>query len=442
MVEEELDTGRITVDELRDAWPVLDAEERLEGFRSLPREEAEDYFLELATRGHVTLLQGMSPREKRTWLRLLPPDDLADVMREFAVEERAELLGMLDETSRREVGVLLAYAEDEAGGLMNPRFARVRPEMTVEEAIRYVRRQAQDHLETIYYVYVLDAQQRLLGVVSFRELLLAPGDKPVREVMHTDVISVPEEMDQEQVARVIAQHDILAVPVVDSEGRVKGIVTVDDVVDVVETEATEDIQKIGGSVALDAPYMQTSIFEMLRKRAGWLTVLLIGEMFTTSALKMYETQFAAASVLIFFLPLIISSGGNSGSQATTLVVRAMALDQVRLRDAWRILRRELAGGLMLGAILASIGLVRVVLGHLLLDDATDHFLYVGLTVAASLVCVVTLGTLTGALLPLFLRALRFDPASASAPVVATLLDCTGVVIYFSLAKVFLTGRLL
>jgi magnesium transporter len=442
VVEEELDTGRITVDELRDAWPVLDAEERLEGFRSLPREEAEDYFLELATRGHVTLLQGMSPREKRTWLRLLPPDDLADVMREFAVEERAELLGMLDETSRREVGVLLAYAEDEAGGLMNPRFARVRPEMTVEEAIRYVRRQAQDHLETIYYVYVLDAQQRLLGVVSFRELLLAPGDKPVREVMHTDVISVPEEMDQEQVARVIAQHDILAVPVVDSEGRVKGIVTVDDVVDVVETEATEDIQKIGGSVALDAPYMQTSIFEMLRKRAGWLTVLLIGEMFTTSALKMYETQFAAASVLIFFLPLIISSGGNSGSQATTLVVRAMALDQVRLRDAWRILRRELAGGLMLGAILASIGLVRVVLGHLLLDDATDHFLYVGLTVAASLVCVVTLGTLTGALLPLFLRALRFDPASASAPVVATLLDCTGVVIYFSLAKVFLTGRLL
>jgi magnesium transporter len=202
---------------------------------------------------------------------------------------------MLDEASRREVSVLLAYAEDEAGGLMNPRYARVRPEMTVEEAIRYVRRQAQDHLETIYYVYVLDAQQRLLGVVSFRELLLAPGDKPVREVMHQDVITVPEEMDQEEVARVIAQHDILAVPVVDPEGRVKGIVTFDDVVDVVETEATEDIQKIGGSAALDAPYMQTSIFEMLRKRAGWLTVLLVGGMFTTTALQIYQEDFAAAA---------------------------------------------------------------------------------------------------------------------------------------------------
>ena len=318
---------QLTPEELRDAWPVLDGVERLEGFRLLPREEAEDFFMEQTSRGAASLLEGMSVRERRAWLRLMPPDDVADVAGEFEDQERMELLGLLDEPSRREVKALLAYAEDEAGGLMNPRFARVRPEMRVEEAIRYVRRQAQQHLETIYYVYVLDNEQRLLGVVSFRELLLAPGDKRVREAMHEHVITVPEEMDQEEVARVIAQHDILAVPVVDAHQRVKGIVTVDDVVDVVETEATEDIQKIGGTVALDAPYLQTSVFEMVKKRAGWLMVLLVGQMFTISALRMYQDRLAEAVVLVTFLPMIISSGGNSGSQATTLVIRAMSLDQ-------------------------------------------------------------------------------------------------------------------
>ncbi len=440
---EELERERLTVEELRDAWPVLDAEERLEGFRLLQRDEAADFFLELSTRGHATLLQGMTPRERRAWLRLLPPDDIADVLPEFSNEERQELLAMLDEPSRREVIALLAYAEDQAGGLMNPRFARARPEMTVDEAIRYVRRQAQDRLETIYYVYVLDAHQHLEGVVSFRELLLAPGDKPLREVMHKEVITVPEEMDQEAVARVIAQHDILAVPVVDGEGRVKGIVTVDDVVDVVVTEATEDIQKIGGTAALDAPYLQTSVLQMLKKRAGWLIVLLIGGMFTTTALAQYQDQFA--DVLILFLPLIISSGGNSGSQATTLVVRAMSLGQVRLRDWWRIVRRELASGLSLGALLGAVGLLRVLLEYWLTSgeiagNQVEHETVFALVIAASLIGVVTLGTLTGALLPLFLRALRFDPASASAPLVATLLDVSGVVIYFTVAQLLLTSR--
>jgi magnesium transporter len=371
----------------------------------------------------------------------MPPDDVADLLMEFALEERRELLVLLDDSTRREVNALLAYSEDEAGGLMNPRFARVRPEMTVEEAIRYVRRQA-PNLETIYYVYVLDGEQRLLGVVSFRELLLAPGEKPLSEVMHEDVITVPEELDQEAVARVIAQHDILAVPVVDAERRVKGIVTVDDVVDVVETEATEDIQKIGGSVALDAPYLQTSVREMILKRAGWLMVLLVGQMFTISALRLYQERVATAVVLVTFLPMIISSGGNSGSQATTLVIRAMALGQVRLRDWWRVLRRELASGLVLGLVLAVLGLARIGLGELWFQEYGEHWLVLGLTVVLSLVAVVTLGTLTGALLPLVLRKLGFDPAGASAPVVATLLDLSGVLIYFTLAQVLLSGRLL
>jgi len=438
---EELERESLHADVLRDAWPVLDAEERLEGFRLLPREEAEDFFLELTTRGHASVLKGMSARERRAWLRLLPPDDAANVIREFSLEERPDFLCLLDDSSRREVTALLAYAEDEAGGLMNPRFARVRPEMTVEEAIRYVRRQA-PHLETIYYVYVLDNEQRLQGVVSFRELLLAPGDKLVRDVMHREVITVPEEMDQEEVARVIAQHDILAVPVVDSSGHVKGIVTVDDVVDVVETEATEDIQKIGGTAALDAPYLQTSVREMIKKRAGWLMVLLVGQMFTISAVRYYESQFATALVLVTFMPMIISSGGNSGSQASTLVIRAMALGQVRLRDWWRIVRRELASGLFLGVLLALLGLTRVVLGELWFHEYGEFYWHLALAVGVSLVGVVLLGTLTGALLPLLLRTLRFDPASASAPMVATLLDVSGVLIYFNVAQVLLAGRLL
>jgi magnesium transporter len=438
---EDVQHEKLTPEELRDAWPVLDTEERLEGFHLLPREEAEDFFLELSSRGQASILRGMPSRERRAWIRLLPPDDVADLVAEFSAEERAELCGLLDDPSRREVNALLAYAEDEAGGLMNPRFARVRPEMTVEEAIRYVRRQA-PNLETIYYVYVLDGEQRLLGVVSFRELLLAPGEKPVREVMHEDVITVPEELDQEAVARVIAQHDILAVPVVDAERRVKGIVTFDDVVDVVETEATEDIQKIGGSVALDAPYLQTSVREMIQTRAGWLMVLLVGQMFTISALRLYQDRLATAVVLVTFLPMIISSGGNSGSQATTLVIRAMALGQVRLRDWWRILRRELASGLVLGALLAVLGLARIALGELWFEEYGEHWFVLGSTVVLSLVLVVTLGTLTGALLPLVLRKLGFDPASASAPVVATMLDLSGVLIYFTLAQTLLAGRLL
>ncbi len=433
---------RLSPDELRDAWPVLDAEERIEGFHLLGRDEAEDFFLEQTTRGQAQILRGAAARERRGLARLMPPDDIADVLQDFNAAERGELMALLEEPTRREVTALLAYSEDQAGGLMNPRFARVRAEMSVEEAIRYVRRQARDQLETIYYVYVLDATQHLEGVVSFRELLLAPGDKLVRDIMHREVITVPEDMDQESVAKVIAQHDILAVPVLDKEGRMKGIVTVDDVVDVVVKEATEDIQKIGGTAALDEPYLQTSLFKMVRKRVGWLIVLLLGGMFTTWTLGLYEHELGTATVLILFLPLIISSGGNSGSQATTLVVRAMVLGQVRLRDWWLIVRRELASGILLGAILAPIGLLRVVLGHWLFDDVEQHFMLVGTTVAISLVAVVLLGTLTGALLPLVLRGLRFDPASASAPMVATLLDAWGVLIYLSVAQLILRGRLM
>jgi magnesium transporter len=357
-------------------------------------------------------------------------------------EERDNLLSLLDEATRREVKALSAYAEDEAGGLMSPRYARVRPDMTVDEALGYLRRQSRERVETIYYAYVLDSRQHLLGVVSFRELFSAPGGDLVREIMHSDLVIVPEGMDQEEVSHLFARHDLLAIPVVDPEGRMKGIVTFDDVADVVEEEATEDIQKLGGSEALDEPYFQVRMAEMLKKRAGWLSALFLGEMLTASAMAVYEIQIKKAVLLAVFVPLIISSGGNSGSQASTLIVRALALGEVKLPDWWRVIRRELAAGIGLGAILGTIGAIRILAWQAAFHSYGDHSVLIALTVGCSLVGVVLWGTLAGSMLPFILRRLGFDPASASAPFVATVVDVTGLVIYFTFASLFLRGTLL
>jgi magnesium transporter len=314
--------------------------------------------------------------------------------------------------------------------------------MRVDEAISYLRRQTREGLETIYYVFVLDAGQHLLGVVSFRDLFSGEPDKRVRDIMSTDVVTAREDMDQEELSRLFAQHKFLAMPIVDAEGRVKGIVTVDDIVDVVHEEATEDIQKLGGMQALEAPYLEASFWHMVRKRGGWLALLLVGEMLTASAMAFFEDEIARAVVLALFVPLIISSGGNSGSQASTLVVRAMALGQLRLRDWWRVVRRELIAGLSLGALLAVIGFVRVELWQEMFHVYGEHHLAIALTVAASLLGVVAVGTLAGAMLPLVLQRVGLDPASASAPLVATLVDVTGIAIYFTLASVMLAGKLL
>lgn len=434
---------RFELDELRAAWPVLSIDERIAGFELLDREQATEFFLERAARGQAQIIQGLPAGERRLWIRLLPPDDAADTLQEIPPEERGPLIELLDPVARREVSALLAYAEDDAGGLMSPRFARVRPELTVDEALAYVRRQMREKLATSYYAYVLDGEQRLQGVVSVRELFAAEPGRVVRDVMQTEFISVPEDMDQEAVARVIAKEDLAAVPVLDAGGHMKGIVTVDDIVDVVQEEATEDIQKIGGQAALEAPYLQTSLLTMIRKRAGWLAVLFVGESLTASALAHYEGAIHQATVLALFLPLIISSGGNSGSQATTLVIRAMALGEVHMRDWWRIVRRELASGLALGTILASIGMARILLWQVAgFFDYGQHYMLVAYTVAFSVIGVVTWGTLSGSMLPFLLRRAGFDPASASAPFVATLVDVSGLVIFFSVARVILAGTLL
>lgn len=440
--ENPLTEDELSAEDLREAWPVLARDDRAAAFALLPRADAEDLFLGLDSRDQAELLLVLPAAERRSWVRLLPPDDAADLIQALPPEERGGVFALLDDATRREVHALLAYAEDDAGGLMSPRYARLRPDMSVDEAIAYLRRQARERLETIYYVYVLDSEQRVLGVVSFRELFSAPSDKTVADIMRKEIVTAHEEMDQEALGQLFAASRLLAIPVIDAEGRMKGIVTLDDIVDVVQEEATEDIQKIGGTEALDAPYLQIDLLRMFRKRAGWLSALFLGEMLTASAMAYFEDEIASAVVLALFLPLIISSGGNSGSQAATLVVRAMALGELRLRDWWRVIRRELFSGLCLGGTLGMIGVARILLWQELFHVYGDHAGLVAMTVGLSLVGVVLLGTVCGSMLPFVLRRVGFDPASASAPFVATLVDVGGVVIYFTVAGVILRGTLL
>jgi magnesium transporter len=439
--EAESETG-LAADDLRESWRLLAPEDRVEAFLELPRPEAEDFFLELSSRDQCEMVRAIPAEGRRSWMRLLAPDDAADLVQESGEDERAALLALLDEQTRREVMALLAYAEDDAGGLMNPRYANVRADVNVDEAISYLRKQAREKLENVYYVYVNDAGRKLVGVVSLRELFAAASDRTVRDIMSTDLITARPDMDQEELSRLFAAHDLQAIPVVDASGRMQGIVTVDDIVDVLREEATEDIQKIGGTEALEAPYLQVKYESMLRKRVVWLAVLFVGELLTATAMSRFEHEIAKAVVLSVFIPLIISSGGNSGSQASTLVIRAMALGEVKLGDWWRVVHREIVQGISIGSILGVIGLGRVFVWEALFHSYSPHTVRLAITVAASVMGVVTFGTITGSMLPFLLRRIGLDPASASAPFVATLVDVTGIVIYFTIASLMLRGTLL
>lgn len=431
----------LSMDELRDAWPLLDLEERSDGLRVLPREDAEEFFIALPAHDQAKLLLHFRPGQRRQWMRMLEPDDVADVIQDAGDAHKQTLLALLDDPTRKEVQALLAYAEDEAGGLMSTRFARLRPNMTADEALLYLRRQARAKLETIYVAYVIDHDQRLHGVVSFRDLFAAEPKTLVSEIMETDVIRVTEDMDQESVSRLFAEHDLNVIPVVDAEGRMKGIVTVDDIVDVVQEEATEDAQKFGGMDALEVPYLQSSRREMIKKRIVWLMILLAGSMLTATALESFQGQIDAVPLLALFLPMIVSTGGNSGSQASTLVIRAMALGEIRAADWWLIMRRELFTGLALGLVLGVLALMRVALWGTW-GAYGEHFMLLAVVAGMSVVGCVLCGTLAGSMLPFVLKKMGADPASASAPFVATLVDVSGILIYFAIANIILRGVLL
>ena len=347
-------------------------------------------------------------------------------------------------SSQSKTQALRSFDPDTAGGLMTTEFVSESATTAVEEALRKVRVIARSgKREAIYAIYTTDAENRLAGVLSLRELLAAPEGALLSDVAWTDVQSVRPNADREEVARVISNYDLVVVPVVSESGHVMGVITVDDVIDAIQEEQTEDVQKFGGMEALDEPYMQIGFGKMLRKRGGWLSVLLISEMFTAAAMQHYDLELQKVVPLILFVPLVMSAGGNSGSQATSLITRAMALREVSLRDWWRVALRELPTALTLGAFLGLIGIVRISIWQRMgWYNYDPHWQLIAVTVGLSLVGIVTFGSLAGSMLPFLLRRVGFDPASASAPLVATLVDVGGLVIYFSVALLVLSGTLL
>jgi magnesium transporter len=336
---------------------------------------------------------------------------------------------------------LLGYPERTVGRLMTPDYIAVKEDWSVQQVLDYVRTHGRDS-ETLNVIYVVDHAGALVDDIRIREFLLTDPAHRVSDLMDRHFVALKATDDQAAAVVAFRQHDRSALPVTDSAGILIGIVTIDDVLDVAEAEATKDIQRIGGSEALDEPYMQIAMHRMVRKRAGWLTALFLGEMLTATALGFFENEIGKALVLTLFMPLIISSGGNSGSQGSTLVIRALALGEIKLGDWWRIMRREIVAGFLLGTILATVGFVRITVWSAFSDIYGAHWLLVAVTVAVALIGVVMWGTLIGALMPLLLRRLGFDPATSSAPFVATMVDVTGLIIYFTVASVILHGTLL
>jgi len=431
-------------------WEPADRAETLEGcapqvaalvFRILPRDIAGDTFEYLPLEMQTELVTTLGDEQLKAVLDEMAPDDRTRLLEELPGEVTRRLIATLSPEQRKIASALLGYPERTAGRSMTPEYVTLRPDMTVAEALAHIREKAPGS-ETINTLYIVDAKGRLLDDVRLSALVLSKPETLVSEIDDRVLISIPATAPNEEVVASFEKYDRVALPVTDTRGYLLGIITVDDVLDVQAEEATEDIQKLGGSEALDAPYLDVGFKGMIQKRAGWLSVLFLGEMLTASAMQHYEHQIERAVVLALFVPLIISSGGNSGSQATSIIIRSLALREVELGDWWRVLRGELLIGLTLGTILGAIGFLRILVWPNHSHVYGPHYVLIGATVAISLLGVVLFGTITGSMLPFLLRRLRLDPASASAPFVATLVDVTGLVIYFSVANALLKGILL
>jgi magnesium transporter len=393
------------------------------------------------------LLRAMAHEQVVAILNEMSPDDRTALLEELPSAAARQLIRLLTPEERRVATALLGYPENSVGRLMTPDFIAIKENWTVRQVLDYVREHGQDS-ETLNVVYVVDDEGKLIDDLRIREFLLRPLDARVSDFRDHTFVALNVTDSQQDALNVFRKYDRTALPVVDSNGVLVGIVTIDDMLDVAEQEATEDIQKFGGVEALDEPYMRISLWKMIRKRAGWLVILFLGEMLTATAMATFQDEIARAVVLALFLPLIISSGGNSGSQASTLIVRAMALGEITLRDWWRVALREIQAGLSLGAILGTIGILRVALWSIVGEKYFHRQLYgphwplVALTVGLALVGVVLWGSLSGSMLPFILRRAGADPAASSAPFVATLVDVTGLIIYFSIALVIMRGVML
>ena len=437
-------------------WPPADVaevildmpeDEQVIIFRVLPHALAADVFEYLDIDAQQKLLRAMAHEQVVGILNEMAPDDRTALLEELPSAAARQLIQLLTPEERRVATALLGYPEDSVGRLMTPDFIAVKEDWTVQQVLDYIREHGQDS-ETLNVIYVVDDRGKLIDDVRMREFLLRPLTAKVSQIRDETFVALNVNDSQQDALNVFRRYDRVALPVLDSSGVLVGIVTSDDMLDVAEKEATEDIQKFGGMEALDEPYMRIPLWRMVRKRAGWLIILFLGETLTATAMANYQAELAKALVLALFLPLIISSGGNSGSQASTLMIRAMALGEVTLRDWWHVMRREVQAGILLGAILGAIGVVRVgawaIVGEQYLHRQPygAHWPLVALTVGVALVGVVLWGTLSGSMLPFILRRVGADPAASSAPFVATLVDVTGLIIYFSIALLIMRGVLL
>ncbi|MEM1071589.1 MAG: magnesium transporter [Planctomycetota bacterium] len=408
-------------------------------FRLLPRDEAGDVFAELDADRQQELIEQLGDTRSRQAIESLGADDRARVLDELPTEVAKRLIASLSPASRRETQAILGYPPDSVGRLMTPDYVRVRPEWTVQRALEHIRRHGRD-AETVHWVYVVDPRYILIDDLHIRSLLLAEPETTIAELMDSSFQALSAASDREDAVRAMNRYDRSALPVLDSRGVLLGIVTHDDVADVAAEEFTEDIQKLGGMEALDSTYMQAGLLEMLKKRGGWLCALLTMQVLTIGVLDAFEAELAQATVLIAFIPLIISSGGNTGTQAASLLIRAIALDEVRPRDWPRILRKELVTGLLLGLALGGLAFgVVIALDTIGVADMGGRAALVSLTVGASTVTIVLWGVLVGSMFPLLLEKLGLDPASISSPLVATLMDVSGLVIYLAFAMLLIIG---
>ncbi len=420
----------------------LPADDRVIIFRVLPAALAADVFEYLDVETQQELLHAMAHEQVVAILNEMSPDDRTALLEEMPSAAARQLIRLLTPQERQIAQSLLGYPEGSVGRLMTPDFIAVHEDWTVKEVLDFVRENGRDS-ETLNVLYVVDQRGKLIDDVRMREFLLRPLDVCVRDIRDQNFVALNVTDSQQDALNVFRKYDRIALPVIDSNGVLVGIVTIDDMLDVAEQEATEDIQKLGGMEALDEPYTTIPFLRMVKKRATWLILLFLGEMLTATAMQGYNSEIEKAAILAMFLPLIISSGGNSGSQATTLVIRAMALGELALRDWFGVVRKELISGLSLGLILGTIGFFRISLWQYLhiFNYGPYHWL-VAITVGVALVGVVLWGTLSGAMLPFLLRRCGLDPAASSAPFVATLVDVTGLVIYFNVALFILRGTLL
>jgi magnesium transporter len=413
-------------------------------FRLLPRQLAKDTFQILEHDKQQDIIEGLASHTEiiTSLLNDLDPDDRTAFFEELPGKVAQQLVQLLAKDEREIAIRLLGYPEESIGRLMTPEYVAIKSYFTVQKALDHIRKFGRDS-ETLNVVYVVNDHWQLIDDIRIKEVILASPEQIISDLTDNRFVALNAYDDQEVAVKVFQDQDRVALPVVDDDGILLGIVTVDDVMDVAEEESTEDFHKFGGTEGLDLSYTKTSLLEMVKKRAGWLIVLFVGEMLTASAMGYFDKEIEKAVVLALFVPLIISSGGNSGSQAASLIIRALAIGELKLKNWWYVMRKEIFSGLLLGCILGLIGFVRILIWQETgLYDYGKYWLWVGLSVSVSLVFIVLWGTLSGSMIPILLKKIGLDPATASAPFVATLVDVTGLIIYFSIAVVFLSGKLL